>query len=207
MKDIYNEQVLFVWRSSNTYYLEGDYCDFSEIDKKTYYSCPFCNISLINKTSPDCTLTENYRKCMQCGFNQKRYIRYRNYSNVIGQAWLDTSILRNFSINDPKLALRELGSHLRRQFSDIYSVKPRRFEELVADVFRQLGYHCRLTQLTRDGGVDIILLEKNTNNQIVVECKRYAKHRKVDVGIVRQFLGVCRNKYCFQTGSNLLFDN
>lgn len=100
------------------------------------------------------------------------------------------STLKKLHLDDSELGLAELGSHLKRRFTDIYSLSPHRFEELVADTFCQLGYLCRLTPCSRDGGYDIVLLQNSTGAQILVQCKRYAKQKKVHVGHVRELLGV-----------------
>jgi restriction system protein len=92
-------------------------------------------------------------------------------------------------VDDAKLGLDELGAHLKRKFSDVYSISPRRFEELVANIYRHLGYDVRLTKSTRDGGFDVILLDAGSDEQIIVECKKYSLHRKVGIGVVRELLG------------------
>ena len=100
------------------------------------------------------------------------------------------SILRELNVNSSEIGLDELGSHLRRRRDDIYYLTPLRFEQLVEDVFTNLGYATRRTLQTRDGGYDIILLERSTGDQILVECKRYRANRRVGVGIVRELIGV-----------------
>jgi hypothetical protein len=87
--------------------------------------------------------------------------------------------LREIGINDSELGLHELGSHLKRNFSDIYSLSSRRFELLVEDVFRSLGYATRITKCTRGNGYNSILLEQAQNKQIIVEVKRDAPAKKV----------------------------
>lgn len=102
---------------------------------------------------------------------------------------LRMALLREFDVNDLRLTLQELGSHLNRTFSDIYALDPQRFEALVADIFSP-DYHVRTTARSRDGGYDILLLDSSSGQQCVVECKRYRKDRRVHVGIVRKLLGV-----------------
>jgi hypothetical protein len=97
------------------------------------------------------------------------------------------AILKSFDINSHELTFSELATHLRDNFSDVYNLSPRRFEELVSDIFRHQGYHVELTQATRDGGYDMVLLT-NGERPIIVEAKRYKG--TVGVGIVRQLAGV-----------------
>src|SRR5260221_13610354 len=104
--------------------------------------------------------------------------------------------LKTLSINDPELGLRETLRHLSKHISDVYTLPPRRFEELIAQIYKDLGYSVRMTQQSRDGGVDLVLMERcesqpgGNDSQTIVECKRYAEDRSITVGIVRQLLGV-----------------
>ena len=58
-------------------------------------------------------------------------------------------------------------------------MSPREFEELVADVYRGLGYEVELTQQARDGGVDIVA--SGDGERIAIECKRYGPGSSVGV--------------------------
>lgn len=68
---------------------------------------------------------------------------------------------------------------------------PRKFEELVAELFRSMGYDVLLTPRSRDGGMDFRAFRKEPFGTLltIVECKRY-RERKVGVGIVRSLYGV-----------------
>ena len=76
----------------------------------------------------------------------------------------------------------------------LLSLTPRQFEELVAGLLerKQLGYRVLLSPIGPDGGVDIIA-ERQTEigpELVVVQCKRYASHKKVDRPTVQQFCTV-----------------
>jgi len=96
--------------------------------------------------------------------------------------------LRKFTINSEEVLLKELASHLKRKFSDVYVLSPRRFEQLVGQIYADMGYKVRITKNSRDGGVDLILLEQDSNKQILVQCKRYTVWRKISVSIIREML-------------------
>lgn len=128
--------------------------------------------------------------CPMCGFNFEHHLEYYITNAFPSVHRFYCSTLRQFEINDSALTLQELGSHLRRRFRDVYSLSPRRFELLIADAFRNQGFEVRLTKTTRDGGYDLHLLESSSGTQVLVECKRYRKDRKVGVAPVRQLLGV-----------------
>jgi hypothetical protein len=92
---------------------------------------------------------------------------------------------------------RELISYLDKHPDLLYSLPPRKFELLVADIFRASGYDVTVTPQTRDGGADILAVLKTAMGPIltVVECKRYDKNTKVGVDIVERFLFTIREKF------------
>ena len=69
----------------------------------------------------------------------------------------------------------------------IYSLNPRKFEEVVAFLFEKRGWEVRLTPPSRDGGFDFFAELKNPLSSFLVlgECKRYSRDRKAGVEIVR----------------------
>ncbi len=86
----------------------------------------------------------------------------------------------------------EVKKYLKKNPDKLYDLNPRKFEELVASIFEDFGFTIELTKATRDGGRDIIARIKNAVMDIVtyVECKRYSPDNKVNVGIIREVLGV-----------------
>jgi restriction endonuclease Mrr len=164
----------------------------------TESGCPFCGckyeVALGEVPElPSFTHWRQYEdvmsECVQCGFWHYTHVEHTPHTGE--QTIHKAALLQKFDINSSELGLAELAAHLRRRFTDIYRLHPRRFEELVEDVFRNLGYQTRLTQQSRDGGFDIVLLESNsTGEKILVECKRYAANKTVSVSVVRQLVGV-----------------
>jgi restriction system protein len=91
----------------------------------------------------------------------------------------------------------EMISFFRRNPEQLYSMTPRKFEELVAAIFKNNGFSVELTPETRDGGIDIIAVHKSilTGETVhFVECKRYAPENKVGIGIVQRLLGTVSQK-------------
>lgn len=76
--------------------------------------------------------------------------------------------------------------------SILYSITPREFEELVAEIFDRQGFNVELTKATRDGGKDIVAIQSSMgiNLKYIVECKRYAKDNKVSLDVVQRLYGV-----------------
>lgn len=153
------------------------------------WNCPLCGTpTIVTCDVVDRKHVEQETFCPDCGRRCGR-TAYLIYESIPANHYR-TDVLRQFGINDKDLLIGEVATHLTKHFSDVEMLAPRRFEELVEDVFKQVGYHTRLTQATRDGGYDISLLETPTGEQAIVECKRYRKDRKVSVGIVRDLIGV-----------------
>ena len=82
--------------------------------------------------------------------------------------------------------------YLKSHPEKLYQMSPRKFEELVASILKDLDFEVKLTQATRDGGRDIIAHARNavTSYLTYIECKRYAADNKVGVGIIREVVGV-----------------
>lgn len=76
--------------------------------------------------------------------------------------------------------------------SILYSITPRDFEELVAEIFDRQGFNVELTKATRDGGKDIVAIQSSMGIKLkyIVECKRYARDNKVTLDIVQRLYGV-----------------
>lgn len=100
------------------------------------------------------------------------------------------AVLESFDVSSSEIALSELGSHLKRQFSDVQNLSWRRFEELMADVFARHGYRVRLTQPSNDDGADIVVLQSDTDGHVeIIECKKYSRQNRIGVELVRQLVG------------------
>ncbi len=80
---------------------------------------------------------------------------------------------------------------LRRRPEDVYSLPPRRFEELIANLIRDKGWEVHLTGATRDGGRDMLAYLDTRLGRLLclVEAKRYSPNRPVGVDLVRNLFG------------------
>jgi len=74
----------------------------------------------------------------------------------------------------------------------LYGLRPRQFEEMMAELYEREGFEVTLTQQTRDGGVDLYLVRHTSFGKLLtlVDTKRFRADRPVGVGIVRQLYGV-----------------
>lgn len=89
-----------------------------------------------------------------------------------------------------------LLEHLRAHPEDLYVLEPRKFEELVAQILRDRGYHITLTPPSKDGGFDMFAARKDDIGSFLylVECKRYSPQHKVGVSVVRALHGVVQQR-------------
>ena len=95
-------------------------------------------------------------------------------------------------IVDVSAANDELLRMLGRDPQLVWTLPPRRFEEIVAELLGRQGYNVSLTPASGDGGFDIYAAKKDGLGQFLylVECKRYVPPNKVGVEIVRALYGV-----------------
>jgi hypothetical protein len=73
----------------------------------------------------------------------------------------------------------------------LYELSPRRFEELVAELYTRAGFEVELTPASRDGGVDVYAIRRDDlgSTLIVVQAKRYKPELKVGLAHVRELYG------------------
>lgn len=86
----------------------------------------------------------------------------------------------------------ELIGYLAKHPEKMRDMPSRKFEELVAELFKSKGYDVTLTPRTRDGGFDVRAVQRSDIGTvlIIIECKRYAAEHTVGVEIVRGLYGV-----------------
>lgn len=176
---------LFVWR--------GEMPAITSLYQYSKRTCPFCSgpMELIQETSryagidtPVCDADWDVTACAFCGWSFRSRVVHEWFPFVM--SW--SKVLRSFDVNDREVLMSELGSHLRRNFGDVGYVSPRRFEELVNDIFKNHGYESVMTQQSRDGGADLLIYE-NGEVSMIVECKRWAN--KVGLEVVDRLIGAC----------------
>jgi HJR/Mrr/RecB family endonuclease len=87
----------------------------------------------------------------------------------------------------------ELIRELQKKPELVYDLAPRRFEELIGEIFASFGWDVQLTPETKDGGYDIFAISKDVSGMRtswIIECKRFRSDRKVGVDIARSLYAV-----------------
>jgi len=85
-----------------------------------------------------------------------------------------------------------LLARLKEHPRDLFELRSREFEELIAELLAREGYSVHLTPWTRDGGRDVLATHGSLGLEhlYLVECKRWSPARLVGVEIVRALYGV-----------------
>jgi Restriction endonuclease len=93
------------------------------------------------------------------------------------------------------LALRRIDNELLQYLSayplGLHQMEPRAFEEVMAELFVRHGFEVELTQPTRDGGADLLVVKRAPHGRILtlVDAKRYRPDNPVSVEEVREMYG------------------
>lgn len=127
--------------------------------------------------------------CHICEFCGWWAADYRGFLGAKGMIWEViagvTAALRNFDISDISTPILDVRSFLSGRYDVRNSVHPRKYEEVVASVFADLGYRVELTSYSRDGGIDVLL--ENGSNCFGVQVKK--SKNKIQVDAIRSFVG------------------
>jgi restriction system protein len=77
---------------------------------------------------------------------------------------------------------------------NLIEMSPADFEQLISNLFTQIGFKTGTTRLSRDGGVDVIAFDERPilGGKIVIQAKRY--RNTVDVESVRALYGVMQDE-------------
>ncbi|MBO9732403.1 MAG: restriction endonuclease [Chitinophaga sp.] len=126
--------------------------------------------------------------CWVCG-----WWRLIKRIDVSAEAWQIWSLhfgcagsLRNLDVFNIETPLDEVRDFICRNYDKRINIHPRLFEELVASVFKSLGYGVVVTGYSNDGGIDIVMIDSK-NRKIGVQVKRHKNAIKVEQ--IRAFVG------------------
>jgi restriction system protein len=97
-----------------------------------------------------------------------------------------TASLKNFNLDDVNMPLTEIQNYIMAKYEARFDINPRIYEELVASIFRNIGYQAKVTAYTNDGGIDIVMSNPD-GKEVCVQVKRYKNSIKVEQ--IRSFLG------------------
>src|SRR5207237_1126702 len=77
---------------------------------------------------------------------------------------------------------------------NLMELTPREFEDLIGNLFSKMGLETKQTQLSQDGGVDVVAFDKRPilGGKVVIQAKRY--RHTVGVSAVRDLFGTMMNE-------------
>jgi restriction endonuclease Mrr len=87
--------------------------------------------------------------------------------------------------------LKRIIATIYKDNSQLLRLEPRKFEEIIAELLFAQGFEVELTKQTRDGGYDIIAIQKLQNHfplKFLVECKHHKN--RIGIEIIRSFKNV-----------------
>ncbi|WP_222861324.1 restriction endonuclease [Seonamhaeicola marinus] len=126
--------------------------------------------------------------CNTCGW--WRVIRQFLVSAEIHQLWTMffgcSGTLKNLDITDINIPIEEATKYLIARYDDRFSINPKLFEDVVGNVFKDIGYNVHVTGYSNDGGIDVVL-GNSSQNFVGVQVKRYKN--KIKVEQIRAFAG------------------
>ncbi|MFH1893992.1 MAG: pentapeptide repeat-containing protein [Candidatus Zixiibacteriota bacterium] len=88
---------------------------------------------------------------------------------------------------------KELIKYLKDHPQELRAIRPRQFEELIAEILASYGWEVQLTPPSKDGGYDIFAISKDISglkSSWIIECKKYSEKNKVGVAIARALYSV-----------------
>lgn len=110
---------------------------------------------------------------------------------------IENKIEKNSIIITETSRIKQIISEIYFNNLKLFTIHPREFEKIIAELLYNQGFEVELTKQTRDNGYDILAL-KYINGfspiKYLVECKRYAEDRKIGVEIIRSFKEVLQTE-------------
>jgi restriction system protein len=99
-----------------------------------------------------------------------------------------------FNMVDPRFVQEMEVLSTLDQRPNLMELSPTEFESLITNLFEKMGLETRLTQASRDGGVDCVAYDPRPifGGKVVIQAKRY-KHT-VGVSAVRDLFGTLQNE-------------
>lgn len=92
-----------------------------------------------------------------------------------------------------RIITSRLIEYVRASPRELYNIRPRQFEEIIAEILASYGWDVELTPPTKDGGYDLFAISRDISGvktSWIVECKKYKPENKVGVEVVRSLFGV-----------------
>ena len=151
----------------------------------TREDCPFCRCELLvlddlmdveQQGALDCSTV--YTVCPVCGWWNIHQTIVSTHNPGWSYSKGAAAVLREFALDDVSAPIDEVRRHLTKKYDSRFTINPYVYEEVVASVFRLIGYDVKVTGHSGDDGIDVVL--QRNDSVIGVQVKRYKHAIKVE---------------------------
>lgn len=168
---------------------EKNICENTTYGKVKSKYCIFCGKKMYPLSYEDFPENNSYHRwidriikiCPVCGwwsvFKKDYGDRWKSseqeqYDDFTYYEYGSIAVLKKLDVSDITIPIEDTKQYLLAKYKYRYDVHPRKLEEVVASIFRNVGYRVRITSYQNDGGIDVIL-DGNDQEIIGVQVKRY----------------------------------
>jgi hypothetical protein len=147
--------------------------------------CPYCGTSCSLVRDNTFRLFARLAFCVRCGWwSYEYYDDGPDFEELTARG-----ILKEFSVDDMDVPIKELASYLTNNHDRLLDIHPKKFEELVASVYKDVfGSVIEYISYCRpDRGIDIVCLNLDHNRTVAIQVKRY--RHPIQLGQIHQFFG------------------
>ena len=135
-----------------------------------------------------CPGTVTLRLCQTCGWWTTAF----DYTVDLGldvfvHTHSTSGALRTLDLAEVSIPIDELQRYLIARYSDRFDVDPKKYEDLVAGVFRNCHYEVRATSYSGDEGIDVFAFDGPSDTLVGVQVKRW--RNKIKAEQIRSFAG------------------
>jgi restriction system protein len=126
--------------------------------------------------------------CPRCGW----WVVSFKYETRMGADWhlgvrRATGTLRSLDLSNVSVPTEEVRQYLLARYTDRLNVHPRKYEDVVAEVFRDFGYRVRVTSYSGDDGIDVFVFDGKSDDIVGIQVKR--TKNDIEASQIREFAG------------------
>lgn len=166
--------------------------------------CPFCKSELTTTflgtrcgaMGHDLYMEGEVKECLHCGwwtlkthFSDEADVLDASQNYKIATDTKYYGIAQTFQVDDKALPIQVLNAALMKRPELVYSITPRKLEELAQDILRGV-YDCEVVHVGKrgDGGKDLIILDSDSPIFVQVKQRQSKEHVEL-VNVIREFVG------------------
>ena len=125
--------------------------------------------------------------CPLCGWwSISKFMWVYSYNELWQMYYGAVGSLKHLKPLDICAQVNEVRNYLSLNYQYRFQMHPRKLEEVVASIFKSSGYRTELTNYSNDGGIDVILSDRN-EEIIGIQIKRHKNSIRIDQ--IRSFIG------------------